>query len=74
MYLNVDMDIATDYDVIDVISGIRIPRVYEADDKTGKFSMYLMDENGDFINKDKNIVLLKVKGNIKIVRKEKSNV
>jgi hypothetical protein len=70
MYLNADMFIAKDYQVIDVNSGIPIPRVSEADDETGKFSMYLVDGNGDLIYNDNGLVILDVIGNIKIIKNE----
>jgi hypothetical protein len=75
MYLHKDMEIARNYDVIDVDSGIAIPCVQEADDETGKFTCYLRNNNGSLIiNKlEDEVVIFHFKGNIKLVKKEEKN-
>ena len=72
MYLNIEMEEASDYDVIDIDSGIKIPLVQEADDETGKFICYLRDEDGNYILDKKldKVVEFHFKGNIKLIKKE----
>jgi len=73
MYLHKDMEEGSDYEVIDVESGIAIPCVQEADDETGKFTCYLRNSNGSLIiNKlEDDVVIFRFQGNIKLVKKEK---
>jgi len=75
MHLKVEYRRAQFYDVIDLKTGHRIPLVQEADDKTGKLSMYLYDRDGSIITEGKNkeAVLFEFKGKIKLVKKEKTN-
>ena len=74
MHLKVEKDngeIISQYNVIDLNNGTRIPCVQEANDETGEFSLYLRDEIGDLLwDKDRNPILFKFKGNIKLLKKE----
>jgi hypothetical protein len=72
MYLHKDMEEGSNYEVIDVKSGIAIPCVQEADDETGKFTCYLRNNNGSLIiNKSEDdVVIFEFQGNIKLVKKE----
>jgi hypothetical protein len=72
MHLKVEDNESYKYDVIDVNTGKKIPRVQEADDETGEFTLFLIDSNTNelIIDKEKDeVVLFKFKGNIKLVKK-----
>ena len=75
MHLTIEDPKAYLYDVIDLNTKHKIHLVQEANDKTGEFSMHLYDDKGDLICSpvDREAILFRFKGNIKLVKKEKTN-
>ena len=72
MYIKIEDSESCKYDVIDTITGVRIPLVQEADDEKGEFTIVLYDFcNQRFvIDANEDLIQFKIKRPISIVRKE----
>lgn len=68
MYLHINDPKSVEFQVIDLLTGIRIPGIQEVNDETGEFTIILKDliEN-TWIEDRGEIVEFKFKGQIKIV-------
>ena len=77
MHLKVKEQDCDLYDCIDLNTNQRIPLVQEANDETGELSIYLRDsDNNDLIYdiEKKEYVLFKFKGNIKLIKKQETEI
>lgn len=68
MYLHIDDPKSSEYSVLDVLTGCRIPGVQAANDKTGEMTLFLRNSEGDLIEDGRgNVAEFKFKGKIKLI-------